>query len=575
MPSLVTRKVPLPREKATGMVVQPGPPVRMRPARPSWLTSPATTLPPGAWAPQGTPVTASLVTRKVPLPREKATGMVVQPGPPVSIRSARPWWLTSPDTTLTPGAWAHQGTSVTASLVTRKVPLPREKATGMVAPPGPPVSMRSARPSWLTSPATTLTPGAWAHQGTSVTASLVTRKVPLPREKATGMVAPPGPPVSMRSARPSWLTSPATTLTPGAWAHQGTSVTASLVTRKVPLPREKATGMVAPPGPPVSMRSARPSWLTSPATTLTPGAWAHQGTSVTASLVTRKVPLPREKATGMVAPPGPPVSMRSARPLWLTSPATTLTPGAWAHQGTSVTASLVTRKVPLPRGKAAGMGVPPGPPVSMRSARPSWLTSPATTLTPGAWAHQGTSVTASLVTRKVPLPREKATGMVAPPGPPVSMRSARPLWLTSPATTLTPGAWAHQGTSVTASLVTRKVPLPRGKAAGMGVPPGPPVSMRSARPSWLTSPATTLTPGAWAHQGTSVTASLVTRKVPLPREKATGMGVQPGPPVSMRSARPSWLTSPATTLTPGAWAHQGTSVTASLVTRKVPLPREN
>src|SRR3954451_5941639 len=440
------------------------------------------------------------------------------------------------------------------SLATRKVPLPREKATGRVFQTGPPVSMRSARPSWLTSPATTLTPGAWAHQGTSVTASLVTRKVPLPRENATGMVVQTGPPVSMRSARPSWLTSPATTLTPGAWAHQGTSVTASLVTRKVPLPRENATGMVVQTGPPVSMRSARPSWLTSPATTLTPGAWAHQGTSVTASLVTRKVPLPRENATGMVVQTGPPVSMRSARPSWLTSPATTLTPGAWAHQGTSVTASLVTRKVPLPRENATGMVVQPGPPVSMRSARPSWLTSPATTLTPGAWAHQGTSVTASLVTRKVPLPRENATGMVVQPGPPVSMRSARPSWLTSPATTLTPGAWAHQGTSVTASLVTRKVPLPRENATGMVVQPGPPVSMRSARPSWLTSPATTLTPGAWAHQGTSVTASLVTRKGPLPRENATGMVVQPAPPVSMTSARPSRLTSPDTTCTPGACA---------------------
>src|SRR4051794_41673814 len=162
---------------------------------------------------------ASLVTRNVPLPRENATGRVFHPGPPVSMRSARPSWFTSPDTACTPGAWAHHGTSVTASLVTRKVPLPREKATGLVVQPGPPVSMRSARPSWLTSPATTLTPGAWAHQGTSVTASLVTRKVPLPRENATGMVVQPAPPVSRTSARPSRLTSPDTTCTPGACAQ--------------------------------------------------------------------------------------------------------------------------------------------------------------------------------------------------------------------------------------------------------------------------------------------------------------------------------------------------------------------
>ena len=55
--------------------------------------------------------TGSLVTRKDPSPREKATGTVFQPGPPVRMMSARPSLLTSPERALTPGAWAQTANS--------------------------------------------------------------------------------------------------------------------------------------------------------------------------------------------------------------------------------------------------------------------------------------------------------------------------------------------------------------------------------------------------------------------------------------------------------------------------------
>src|SRR4051812_11372723 len=140
--------------------------------------------------------TPALVTLNVPLPCEKATGTVFQPGPPTSAMSSLLSPLKSPDTGLTLGACAHPGMFATPALVTLNVPLPCEKATGTVFQPGPPTSAMSSLRSPLKSPDTGLTLGACAQRATLSPYTSLSRTVPLPCEKATGTVFQPGPPTS-------------------------------------------------------------------------------------------------------------------------------------------------------------------------------------------------------------------------------------------------------------------------------------------------------------------------------------------------------------------------------------------
>src|SRR5688572_15835250 len=99
------------------------------------------------------------VTLKVPLPLENATGSEVQPGMPVSARSVRPSPLKSPGSTFAPGDADQVGKLKGLRLVTLKVPLPFDKATGRVVQPGTPVTAMSVRPSPLKSPGSTRAPG--------------------------------------------------------------------------------------------------------------------------------------------------------------------------------------------------------------------------------------------------------------------------------------------------------------------------------------------------------------------------------------------------------------------------------
>src|SRR5262245_45690228 len=105
-------------------------------------------------------------------------------------------------------------------------------------------------------------------------------------------------------------------------------------------------------------------------------------------------------------------------------------------------------------------------------------------------------------------------------------------------------------------------------------PTGPETAM-SALPSPSKSPVTSLAPGVAAQAGKLATPLLVTKKLPSPRENATGIEPQPVGPETARSVRPSPLKSPDTSLAPGVAAQIGKLATPLLVTVKPPSPREN
>src|SRR3954463_5060659 len=113
------------------------------------------------------------------------------------------------------------------------------------------------------------------------------------------------------SPKPSLLKSPATGLAPLTCAHPGMFGTAELVTWNVPLPYENATGTEPQPDPPTSAMSPKPSLLKSPATGFAPLTCAPPGMCGPPALVTWKVPLPYENATGTEPQPDPPTSAMS------------------------------------------------------------------------------------------------------------------------------------------------------------------------------------------------------------------------------------------------------------------------
>ena len=110
---------------------------------------------------------------------------------------------------------ASSAKSGDGEFVTVKLPSLLEKAIGIVyhhGMSGPGSSAMSVRPSWLKSPATTLTPRPIAQLANDGLEVLVIRNVPSQFENSTGMVVKYPAPVIAMSALPSWLKSPTTGL---------------------------------------------------------------------------------------------------------------------------------------------------------------------------------------------------------------------------------------------------------------------------------------------------------------------------------------------------------------------------
>src|SRR6185503_4742410 len=148
-------------------------------------------------------------TLKVPLPLEKATGMLPQPEAPVKATSLWASPLKSPTSGFAFKVAAQTAKLTIGAFVTLKVPLPLENATGMLPQPEGPVNATSVRPSPLKSPASGLAFKVAAQTAKLTIDAFVTLKVPLPLENATGMLPQPDGPVNATSVRPSPLKSPA------------------------------------------------------------------------------------------------------------------------------------------------------------------------------------------------------------------------------------------------------------------------------------------------------------------------------------------------------------------------------
>src|SRR5262245_22458321 len=181
-----------------------------------------------------------LVTVKLPLPFERATGKVFHVEGPVSAISALPSPLKSPTNFLACGSEDKLAKSPMNVLVTVKLPLPFERATGKVFHDEGPVSAISALPSPLKSPTNFLACRLEAKPAKSEIGRLVTLKLPSPFEKATGSVFQPETPVRAMSVLPSPLKSPVNTVTCGLVAQMAKSPTKLLVTVKPFSPFEKA-----------------------------------------------------------------------------------------------------------------------------------------------------------------------------------------------------------------------------------------------------------------------------------------------------------------------------------------------
>src|SRR5436190_12449653 len=109
-----------------------------------------------------------LVMRQLPSPLAKATGIVFQPGSfRTNATSVCPSPLKSPVSTCTPLVAAQPAKSPMSLLVTRQLPSPMAKATGIVVQPGyVGTNATSVRPSPLKSPVTTSVPLLYAAQET-------------------------------------------------------------------------------------------------------------------------------------------------------------------------------------------------------------------------------------------------------------------------------------------------------------------------------------------------------------------------------------------------------------------------
>src|SRR5436190_17663407 len=210
----------------------------------------------------------------------------------------------------------------------------------------------------------------------------------------------------------------------------------------------------------------------------------------------------------------------------------------------------------LPSGPAIGLpvapsndrtcGPPPAPaPVTM-SARPSPFRSPDATYTPPVkpaaygmnWRTVAPDVPSSTTTNGEPAPPEPST------------MSAMPSPLTSPAATCRPQL--HAGVPAEYSRTSAPV-VPLNARATKG-DAQPPVTITSAMPSPVTSPAATSTPPVNAGSNAKNEAIAA----PVAPLYAITCGPPPGPAPVMTSSTPSPLTSPCATETPpvkpGAYA---------------------
>src|SRR5262245_35497927 len=202
-----------------------------------------------------------LVTLKLPLPFEKATGGVTQPEGPVTAISVLPSPLKSPVNFIAQVAEDQLAKFPMNVLVTVKLSLPFEKATGKVFHNEEPVIAISAFPSPLKAPTNFLPCRSEAQLANWAMSMLVTLNLPSPFEKATGSVFQLELPGSAISVFTRPLKSPARFLTRESEAQPAKFPIGRLVTVKLPLPLEKATGSVLQPEGPVRAMSVLPSPL--------------------------------------------------------------------------------------------------------------------------------------------------------------------------------------------------------------------------------------------------------------------------------------------------------------------------
>src|SRR5215510_3366230 len=165
--------------------------------------------------------------------------MLPQPEGPVKATSVWPSLLKSPTSGFALGVAAQTAKLTIGAFVTLKVPLPLEKATGMLAQPEGPVNATSVLPSPLKSPTSGFALGVAAQTAKLTIGAFVTLKVPLPLENATGMLPQPEAPVNATSVRCSLLKSPTNGFAFGVAAQTAKLTIGALVTLKVPLPLEK------------------------------------------------------------------------------------------------------------------------------------------------------------------------------------------------------------------------------------------------------------------------------------------------------------------------------------------------